>query len=108
MNSSEKQAYDKWQQTFEFELDCRRPLKCKFCRKCYKYIQSFEDHIKEEHMDKVRWTVSDEQIALCKRLDQLRKGLTTQPEELNTMYTFENTHSKVTRNFSVIITNPNC
>ena len=147
MNILDTHAYDKWGRTFAFELVSRRPIKCKYCRRSYKYIRSFKLHMKETHMNKKRWIVPNEQTVMSVHVPKKVRNLTgtirrrpadidptrkkptpgtllrriqacgthkgtrmNQPqfEDLNRVYATQSTSSKPTRNFSVIIPNPNC
>lgn len=102
INTSYIETYDKYQQISDF--NSKRPFKCKYCPRSYKYIQSFELHFNEKHMDLLKWIVPNEQ---CKRLNQRCNALNPPLDGLNSINSTKNTNSKSVRNFSVIIPNPN-
>ena len=45
----EKSEFKKWRITIALEAGTRRPLKCKYCQRSYKYKLSLKLHIKEAH-----------------------------------------------------------
>lgn len=103
------ETYKKWRLTIAIEADSRRPLKCKYCRRSYKYKLSLKVHMKEAHMTRPV-AGSDRYNMFSKKrhyLEPQRVRLST----VDTVKSFKQkstiSHYKPARKFSVIIQNPN-
>ena len=61
MNTPGTIAYEIWQFSV---FEGRRPIKCKYCRRSYKYIRSFNLHMKEKHINNKRLMLPNKQTIM--------------------------------------------
>lgn len=97
------ETYKKWRLTIAIEADSRRPLKCTYCRRSYKYKLSLKMHIKEAHMK----TATIEPNERYNRSNNKENQPEPQRLQFSMVQTTETLKHNPTRRKSVIIQNPN-
>ena len=101
INSSK--TYKKWRLTIALEAESKRPLKCKHCRRSYKYKQSLDMHVKDAHFNRSLQTLPN--VRYIQSINK-RNQQESQRVRFNTVPTIA-TQYEPARRLSVIIQNPN-
>jgi len=104
-----------WPLILALDSNTRRPLKCRYCQRSYKYKLSLNMHIKETHL-KEALKLKNRSMAAIKSYIKSMKAAQTKPvlaagrkHEAKTLVPKENRpeSAETKRTFSVIIRNPN-
>ena len=101
-----------WPLILALDSNTRRPLKCRYCQRSYKYKLSLNMHIKETHL-KEALKLKNRSMAAIKSYIKSMKAAQTKPVLANigakTLVPKENRpeSAETKRTFSVIIRNPN-
>ena len=121
----EKSEFKKWRITIALEAGTRRPLKCKYCQRSYKYKLSLKLHIKEAHSNQLISQKGKHSTTVTNYCDSSSFSTLANPHDLmepqrvrsNKVFAVKKPTSqsschaplgvKAARKFSVIIPNPN-